>query len=60
MQPRGQLWFQLEQICQDFKDYSGLSAKEALKILVAVLENMLAKQRAELERVNAQHSAEEG
>jgi hypothetical protein len=53
MQPRGQLWFQLEQICQDFKDYSGLVEKEALEVLVAVLENMLAKQRAELERVTS-------
>jgi hypothetical protein len=57
MQPRGQLWFQLEQICQDFKDYSGLSEKEALQVLVGVLANMLAKQQAELERWSSQGEA---
>ncbi len=49
MQPRGQLWFQLEQVCQDFKDFSGLPPKEALEVLVAVLTNMLAKQQGELD-----------
>jgi len=24
MQPRGQLWFELEKMCRDFKDFSGL------------------------------------
>ena len=49
MQPRGQLWFQLEQMCQDFKDFSGLPEKEALEVLVAVLSNMLAQQQSELD-----------
>jgi hypothetical protein len=54
MQPRGQLWFQLEQVCKDFKDFSGLPEREALEILVTVLTNMLAEQRADLERLKAQ------
>ena len=54
MQPRGQLWFQLEQVCKDFKDFSGLSEKEALEILVIVLTNMLAEQKADLERLRGQ------
>ena len=49
MRPRGQLWFQLEQVCDDFKDFSGLSEKEALKMLIAVLTNMLAEQQTELD-----------
>jgi hypothetical protein len=51
MQPRGQLWFQLEQMCQDFKDFSGLPEREALEVLVAVLSNMLTQQQSELERL---------
>ena len=50
MQPRGQLWFQLEQVCNDFKEFSGLPEREALKTLIAVLANMLAKQQTELGR----------
>ena len=53
MQPRGQLWFQLEQVCQDFKDFSGLPEKDALEVLVAVLANMLAQQQSELERLRS-------
>ncbi len=53
MQPRGQLWFALEKICQDFRDYSGLEQKEALQILVVVLRNMLTEQEAELQRLGA-------
>lgn len=49
MQPRGQLWFELAKVCQDFRDYSGLPEKEALELLVVVLGNMLAEQKAELE-----------
>jgi hypothetical protein len=49
MQPRGQLWFALEDICRNFRDYSGLEKKEALEILVVVLTNMLAEQKADLE-----------
>ena len=51
MQPRGQLWFELEKICRDFCAFSGLSEKEALQILVTVLTNMLAEQKAALERL---------
>jgi hypothetical protein len=54
MQPRGQLWFQLEQVCRDFKDFSGLSEREALEILVIVLRNMLGEQQAALEQLKAQ------
>ena len=51
MQPRGQLWFQLEQVCDDFKDFSGLPEREAVETLIAVLTNMLAEQQAELDRL---------
>src|SRR4051812_45006127 len=37
MQPRGQLWFELQRVCQDFRDFSGLGEREALQVLVAVL-----------------------
>jgi hypothetical protein len=53
MQPRGQLWFQLEQVCNDFKEFSGLPEKEALKTLIAVLANMLDQQQAELDRLGS-------
>lgn len=49
MQPRGQLWFELERVCQDFRAYAGLAEREALQVLVVVLGNLLAEQRAELE-----------
>ena len=48
MQPRGQLWFELQRVCQDFRDFSGLGAKEASETLVVVLRNLLAEQEAEL------------
>jgi hypothetical protein len=51
MQPRGQLWFALEKVCKDFRDFSGLGEKEALQILIVVLTNMLAEQKGELEKV---------
>jgi hypothetical protein len=51
MQPRGQLWFALEDICKDFCNCSGLDEKEALQILVTVLTNMLAEKKAELDRL---------
>jgi hypothetical protein len=57
MQPRGQLWFQLEQMCKDFREFSGLPEKEALEILTIVLGNMLAEQKAALERLRAQGSS---
>jgi hypothetical protein len=48
MQPRGQLWFALEGICKDFRDFSGLSEKESLEVLITVLTNMLAEQKEAL------------
>ena len=53
MQPRGQLWFALEDICRNFRDYSGLEKKEALELLVVVLANMLAEQKADLEGLSS-------
>jgi hypothetical protein len=53
MQPRGQLWFALEKICQDFREYSGLAPKDSLQILVIVLRNMLAEQQAALDQLEA-------
>ena len=51
MQPRGQLWFALDSLLRDFKACSGLEEKEALQVLIAVLTNMLADQKAELDRL---------
>jgi hypothetical protein len=53
MQPRGQLWFALEGICQDFRNYSGLGEKASLEVLIVVLTNMLAEQKTALDAVNA-------
>jgi hypothetical protein len=53
MQPRGQLWFELEKVCRDFRAYSGLGEREALELLITVLGNMLAEQKAELEALKA-------
>jgi hypothetical protein len=50
MQPRGQLWFALENVCRDFRDCSGLGDKEALELLITVLTNMLAELKAELDK----------
>lgn len=58
MQPRGQLWFALEGICQDFRSYSGLGEKEGLETLCVVLTNMLEEQKIELQKVIANKSAE--
>lgn len=60
MQPRGQLWFALEGICQDFRQYSGLAPKESLEVLIVVLTNMLAEQKIELEKLNAPATSEPG
>jgi hypothetical protein len=60
MQPRGQLWFALEGICQDFRNYSGLGPKESLEVLVVVLTNMLAEQKAELAKLSDPTPAEPG
>jgi hypothetical protein len=51
MQPRGQLWFALEKVCKDFKEFSGLPAGEALDILIIVLGNMLAEQKTERDKL---------
>jgi hypothetical protein len=57
MQPRGQLWFALEDICKDFRSFSGLSDKESLDVLVVVLTNMLDIQKNELEKLKDSYSA---
>ena len=56
MQPRGQLWFALERICQDFRNFSGLSEKEALQTLLTVLTNMAAEVKGDLEKLQAPKS----
>lgn len=58
MQPRGQLWFALEGICKDFRSFSGLGEKESLEVLIVVLGNMLAEQKADLERLVAAKATE--
>lgn len=58
MQPRGQLWFALENICRDFRAYSGLTEKEALNVLIVVLSNMLADQQAELAKLDVGDSVD--
>jgi hypothetical protein len=60
VQPRGQLWSQLEQVCNDFKELSGLPPKEALEILVAVLTNRPREQKGELERLASPGRARRG
>jgi len=60
MQPRGQLWFALEGICKDFRSYSGLGEKESLEVLIVVLTNMLAEQKADLEKLSAPKPPEPG
>ena len=57
MQPRGQLWFELQRVCQDFRDFSGLEPREAAKVLVAVLRNLLADEEAELQRLGGPEAA---
>ncbi len=51
MQPRGELWFELQRVCQDFRDFSGLGEKEGLEVLVAVLANLLGEQEEALEKL---------
>jgi hypothetical protein len=52
MQPRGQLWFEFQRVCQDFRDYSGLTEEESLRVLVGVLSNLLADTKTELEKLS--------
>ena len=56
MQPRGQLWFELQRVCKDFRDYSGLPEKDALQTLVVVLRNLLAEQEEELAKLSPPES----
>jgi hypothetical protein len=51
MQPRGQLWFELQRVCDDFKEFSGLDRKAAAQTLVAVLRNLLADTEEELAKL---------
>ena len=60
MQPRGQLWFQLEQVCNDFKEFSGLPEREALMTLIAVLANMLAQQQTQLDHLGSGEASPPG
>lgn len=53
MQPRGQLWFELQRMCEDFRNCSGLSDEEALQVLISVLGNLKADQETELARLRA-------
>jgi len=45
------LWFELQRVCQDFRAFSGLEPKEALKVMVMVRRNLLAEQEAELAKL---------
>jgi hypothetical protein len=60
MQPRGQLWFALENVCRDFRSFSGLDDKEGLEVLIIVLTNMLAEQKLELAKLSAPPGADAG
>ena len=53
MEPRGQLWFELQRVVQDFRDFSGLPLKEARGVLVAVLRNLLADHEEELAKLTS-------
>jgi hypothetical protein len=44
------LWFELQRVCDDFREFSGLERDEATRVLVAVLRNLLADQEGELAR----------
>jgi hypothetical protein len=51
MQPRGQLWFELQRVCEDFRAFSGLEERQARETLIAVLRNLLADQQDELAKL---------
>jgi hypothetical protein len=53
MELRGQLWFELQRVCQDFHEFSGLEPREAGQILVVVLRNLLAEQEDELAKLTS-------
>jgi hypothetical protein len=56
MQPRGQLWFELQRVCDDFRTFSGLPGKEAVQVLVNVLRNLLAEQEEALQKMTKGHA----
>ena len=60
MEPRGQLWFELQRVVQDFREFSGLPPKEALGVLVAVLRNLLADQEEELAKLTSSGTSPSG
>jgi len=60
MEPRGQLWFELQRVVQDFREFSGLAPQEALGVLVAVLRNLLADQEAELAKLSTAGTSRSG
>ena len=51
MQPRGQLWFELQRVCNDFRDFSGLAPVDSTQVLVTVLRNLLGDQERELAKL---------
>ncbi len=51
MRPRGQLWYELQRICQDFREFSGLEKAEALDVMIAVLRNLLADTEEERDKL---------
>ncbi len=52
MEPRGQLWFELERVCRDFREFSGLDEKDGLRTIISVLRNLLGDLEGELERLS--------
>ena len=50
MQPRGQLWFELQRVCKDFRDFSGLGEKEGLELLAIIRGNLRAETEDELKK----------
>jgi hypothetical protein len=53
MQPRGQLWFELQRVVEDFREFSGLEPRAASELVVIVLRNLLAEQEEELANLAA-------
>ena len=46
-------------MCQDFRDFSGLGAKEARQVLVIVLRNLLAEQEEDLAKLASPEAGRE-
>lgn len=55
MEPRGQLWYELERVCKDFREFSGLEPQTALDVVISVLKNMLAEREAEADQRKKQY-----